>query len=51
MRVFSMFDVDDRVRGFVLTESGKVFSAGADLDIGFISQRKRSVKGSIETGS
>ena len=33
--VFSLFDVDDRVNCIVLTGAGKMFCAGADLDVGF----------------
>lgn len=34
-KLFPMFDVDERVKGIVLTGAGKTFCAGADLDIGF----------------
>ncbi|KAI9877489.1 MAG: hypothetical protein M1830_003786 [Pleopsidium flavum] len=33
-RAFEMFDVDDRVKVIVVTGHGKMFCAGADLDMG-----------------
>lgn len=33
-RAFAMFDVDDRVKAIVVTGHGKMFCAGADLDVG-----------------
>jgi len=33
-RAFAMFDVDDRVKAVVVTGHGKMFCAGADLDVG-----------------
>lgn len=32
---YAMFDVDDRVKCIVVTGSGRIFCAGADLGIGF----------------
>ena len=32
---YAMFDVDDRVKCIVVTGNGRIFCAGADLDIGF----------------
>lgn len=40
-KFFPMFDVDERVKVIVLTGAGKIFCAGADLDIGFSSNRER----------
>lgn len=37
-KLFPMFDVDERVKVVVLTGAGKIFCAGADLDIGFRSK-------------
>lgn len=34
-KLFPMFDIDERVKVVVLTGAGKIFCAGADLDIGF----------------
>lgn len=34
-KVYQMLDVDDRVKAIVLTGQGKMYCAGADLDIGF----------------
>ena len=33
-QAFAMFDVDDRVKAIVVTGHGKMFCAGADLDVG-----------------
>lgn len=33
-RAFAMFDVDDRVKAIVVTGHGKMFCAGADLEMG-----------------
>lgn len=33
---YAMFDVDDRVKCIVCTATGKIFCAGADLDVGFV---------------
>ena len=35
IRAYSLFDIDDRVKCIVFTGQGKMFCAGADLDIGF----------------
>lgn len=32
---YKMFDVDDRVKCIVVTGDGRIFCAGADLDVGF----------------
>ncbi|KAK0129192.1 hypothetical protein ONS95_001127 [Cadophora gregata] len=34
-KIYPMFDVDERVKVVVLTGAGKMFCAGADLDVGF----------------
>lgn len=40
-RIYPMFDVDERVKVIVLTGAGKMFCAGADLDVGFIGGQER----------
>ncbi|KAF2662551.1 enoyl-CoA hydratase/isomeras-like protein [Lophiostoma macrostomum CBS 122681] len=35
-RAYGMFDVDDRVKCIVFTGHGRIFCAGADLDVGFV---------------
>lgn len=40
-KVYPIFDVDERVKVFVLTGAGKTFCAGADLDIGFHGEQER----------
>lgn len=42
-KFFPMFDVDERVKVIVLTGAGKIFCAGADLDIGFRTKSERPV--------
>jgi enoyl-CoA hydratase/carnithine racemase len=37
---YDLVNVDDRVKAIVLTGDGKIFCAGADLDIGFNVQRR-----------
>jgi enoyl-CoA hydratase/carnithine racemase len=32
---YAMFDVDERVKCIVVTGSGRIFCAGADLEVGF----------------
>jgi enoyl-CoA hydratase/carnithine racemase len=42
---YPLFDIDERVKVIVLEGAGKMFCAGADLDIGFsdTEQREQSV--------
>ena len=40
-RAYNMFDVDDRVKCIVFTGEGRIFCAGADLDVGFVGGRER----------
>ncbi|KAF4302182.1 putative enoyl- hydratase isomerase protein [Botryosphaeria dothidea] len=40
-RLFTLVDVDDRVRAVVVTGHGSIFCAGADLEIGFQGGKER----------
>ena len=41
--VFNVFAVDNRVKGIVVTGYGKMFCAGADLDVGFTGGKERPI--------
>ena len=44
VRAFELLDADDRVKAIVVTGKGKMFCAGADLDIGLARQKGVSDK-------
>ena len=50
VRVYSMFDVNDRVKCVVLTGAGTIFCAGADLDVGFEVQNESAREGEHTDG-
>lgn len=43
-RVYTLFDLDERVKCVVLTGAGKMFCAGADLDVGFLGGTQKDGK-------
>jgi len=50
VRVYSMFEVDERVKAIVIIGAGKMFCAGADLDIGFTAQKEQAREGEHRDG-
>lgn len=41
---FDIFAVDNRVKAIIVTGHGKMFCAGADLDVGFVGGKERPVR-------
>lgn len=52
VKVFTLFDVDNKMKSIILTNAGKMFCAGADLEIGFLGRtQKGGTVGRLKTGT